>query len=158
MYPGRYSSSQQTVAGKLGLHTGSRYAVEQKTCVESHLGWRRPVAVGWIWQWTLCERASLSGAAEKRYGQALCNHYSTTARPSETQSNGIPSSPWAPASGLLVSEVTKEVRGTGDEGAGGWAREARNGFPEEDMIELWTMHCSMYRGELVRSGVCSAEL
>jgi hypothetical protein len=77
--------------------------------------------------------------------------------PSETQSNGIPSSPWAPASGLLVSGVTKEVRGTGEEGAWFGAREARKGFPE-DMVELQTMHCSMYREGLVRSGVYNAEL
>lgn len=75
---------------------------------------------------------------------------------SETQRSGIPSSCWVPASGLLVSGVTKEVRGTGDEGALG-ARDARKGFAE-DMAQLGTMHCSMYRKELVRSGVCSAEL
>jgi hypothetical protein len=75
----------------------------------------------------------------------------------ETQRGGIPSSCWTPASGLLVSDVMKEVRGTGEGGAWLGAREVRNGFPE-DMVQLGAMHCSMYSEELVRSRVCSARL
>lgn len=113
--------------------------------------------MGWIWRYSLCVHASLSGAAGRRCGQGLCNDYSSNARQSETQRSGIPSSCWVPASGLLVSGVMKEVRGTGEDGAWAGAREVRKGFPE-DMAQLGTMHCSMYREELVRSGVCSAEL
>jgi hypothetical protein len=73
-------------------HTGLRLTVVQRTRQASRLGWRCPVAVGWIWRLTLCAHASLSGAAGRLGGQALCNHYSTTTRQSETQRSGIPSS------------------------------------------------------------------
>jgi hypothetical protein len=146
------ASSQQKSHGELSRHTGSGLAVAQKTRRESRLGWRRPVAVGWRWRWTLCAHASLSGAAGRRRGQGLCNHYSTAARQSETQRSGIPSSCWVPASGLLVSGVVKEARGTGEEGAWAGARAVRNGLPD-DMVQSGTMHCSMYREELGRSGV-----
>ena len=52
----------------------------------------------------------------------------------EMQSNGIPSSSWVPVSGLLVSGVMKEVRGTGEDGVWLRARDARKGFPE-DMLD-----------------------
>lgn len=140
MRQGSCSSSQQTAQRATSLHAGPstapKLAVERNTCVESHLGSRCPVAVGWIWRWILCEHASLSWAAGKRRGQALCNHYSSTARTSETRSNSIPSSSWVPALGLLVSGVMKEVRGTGDDGAWLRAREARNGFPEDMLLVM----------------------
>lgn len=154
---GSCSSSLQVAQREPSLHIGLRLVVERKLFVESRLGPRCPVAVGWIWQWTLCEHASLFWAAGRRRGQALCNHYSSTARRSETQSNGIPSSAWVPASGLLVSGLMNEVRGTGDEGAWSRAREARKGFPEDMLLAMDTALLYV-RGELVRSSVCSADL
>src|SRR5690242_7680688 len=74
------SSRQQSVLAAVSPPTEPRLVVAQKGCVESHLGLRCPVAVGWRWRSILYEHASLSWAAARRYGQALCIHYSTTAR------------------------------------------------------------------------------
>lgn len=149
------SRRQQSSQGTLRLHAGRRLAGAQKRQWARRLGWRGPVAAGWRWRWILCAHASLSGAAGRRRGQALCHHYSTAGRQSETQRSGLPSSCWVPASGLRVSGLVKEVGGTGDEGAWAGAREVRNGFPD-DMVQSGTMHCSMYTEELVRSGEGSA--
>lgn len=54
----------------------------------------------------------------------------------ETQSNGLPSSSWGPAPGLLLSGVMRAVRGTGEEGAWLKARDARKGFPEDMLVVI----------------------